>query len=429
MSVNPSVTTALSLESWRRTFGHHPWHFWGMADSNVLRVTADCASVVKQYAWQEADSAGRQDIQFAIFAAEKLLAEYLSFKPGALYSEATVDWPRPGDQRMRRFGYGDSQGRWMNVALPEAQLIAIGVEARTLQGTVAVNYTDPNNDGVNELATMSVATSVTNTEEIAVYFIAADRLYGDPVSEQYRIRPLNVTIANGTATIKGPAYLFVRPSNYETVAPQDNDIDLDPADAGVLASSVEVYRRYTDPNGQTVTDSQGIIIWETRPCHGWWCSCGCSGASQGSPYDPDATARAVARVGIRDAERGIVLPAGSVYNATDGVWSSYPGMCSEPDRVLIRYLAGIPLVNGDMRSDWAVVTARLAAAELARHICDCQQSNRALDYWQTDLALTSDTESFNLSPGDLDCPWGTRRGHLQAWKFVQRMERVRGFTE
>lgn len=430
MTLNPPVTTALSLESWRRTFGHHPWHFWGMADNNVLRVTADCASVVKQYAWQEADSAGRQDIQFAIYAAEKLLTEYLRFRPGAQYAEATMPWPTPGDKRLQRYNYSDPQGRWLSVPLPEAQLIALGVEARTLQGNAAIAYTDPNGDGVNELATISVVTTVTDPQEIAVYFQASDRLWSDPVSEQYRIRPLTVSIAAGTATIKGPAYLFVRPVNYDTVAPQENDIDLNPADAGVLAASVEVYRRYTDPNGQTVTDSQGVIIWETQPCHGWWCSCGCGTPAQGSPLDPAATAQAVARVGIRSADRGVVIPASSVYDATAGTWAAFPwSFCTPPDRVTVRYLAGIPLVNGDMRSDWALVTARLAAAELARHICDCQQSNRALDYWQKDMAITSDTESYGISPGDLDCPWGTRRGHLQAWKFVQRMERVRGFTE
>lgn len=430
MSTLPPVTTALSLEGWRRVFGHMPWHFWGMADDNVLRVTADCASVVKEYAWMQADSAGRQDILFAIASAERILTEYLSFRPGAVYAEAAMPWPRPADARMVRNGWSDPQGRWMNVALPEAHVIALGVETRDLIATVSVTYSDPNGDGVSELATITTPTSVTDADQIAVYFQASDRLPGDPLSEQYRIRPLSVSIAAGVATITGPSYLFVRPINYQTVAPQDNDIDLDPADPGVLASDVSVYRRYTNTAGQTVSDSQGVIIWETRPCHGWWCCCGCQDANQGSPYDPAATAQAVARVGIRDAGRGVVIPAASVYDSTAGTWATFPwSFCTQPDRVLVRYLAGIPLVNGDMRSDWAMVTARLAAAELARPICDCVESNRALAYWQTDLAITSDTESYTVSPADLDCPWGSRRGHIQAWRFVQRMERVRGFTE
>jgi hypothetical protein len=429
MPTNPPITTALSLDTWRRTFGFHPWHFFGMADADVIPVTPQCPTVVKQYAWQNTDAAGREDILNAIASAEQKLLDYLRYRPGAMYSEATLPWPQPGDHRLARWGYSDPQGRWMNVPLPEAMLQGLGVEARTLLGTPAITYSDPNSTGINTLATVTVATTVTDPDEIAVYFQASDRLNGDPVSEQYRIRPVRTSISGGTATIRIPAYLLVRPINYETISPTANDIDLDPATVGVLAVNLEVYRYYTDPDGNTVATSQGVITWETRPCHGWWCCCnGCSGASAGSPFDPNATATAIARVGIRNAERGVVLPAASVYDATSATWAASPS-CQEPDRVTVRYLAGVPLVNGDMDSKWATVVARLAAAELARPICACQEANRELYRWQFDAAIQSEVESYQVSPEDLLCPWGTRRGHIQAWRFVQRKESVRAFTE
>jgi hypothetical protein len=423
----PPVTDmpALSLEGFRRVFGFHAWHFWGMADQDVLRVTADCPAVVKQYAWQNTDALGRSDIVEAIRSAERLLLDHLRYRPGAQWAEATMPWPRPGDRRMARFGSADPSGRWLSVALPEAEVQALGTLARTLIGTPAITYSDPNNDGVDELATITIATTVTDTDEIAAYFQASDRLYSAPVGEEYRIRPLTVAIAAGTATITAPAWLFVRPVNYETVSPQDNDDDLDPAIAGVLATAVEVYRLYTKPDGQTVTDSQGVLTWESRPCHGWWCACGCNGST-----DPAAYAQAVARVGFRDAGRGVVIPGEAVYDATSATWAATPwDLCQEPDRVTVRYRAGLPLVNGDMRPEWATIVARLAAAELGRPICSCQVANRELDRWQQDLAETTDTQSFALSAGDLDCPWGTRRGHIQAWRWTQRRERVRAFTE
>jgi hypothetical protein len=279
-----------------------------------------------------------------------------------------------------------------------------------------------------------VVKTVTDRDEIAVYFGASDRLDGDPVSEQYRIRPLKVSISGGVATIVGAAYLFVVPAAYETLSPTQNDADIAP-DTGItgdFAQTVEVYRRYTDAAGNTVATSQGVIIWETEPCHGWWCCCSaCSGASaQGSPFDPDAVSQAVARIGIRSKERGVVTPAASLYDATSGTWAAFPSTgCATPNRVTVRYLAGVPLVNGDMNSAWATVVARFAAAELARPICACQEANRELYRWQFDVSIQSEVEAYQISPGDLDNPWGTRRGHIQAWQFVQRMERVRAFTE
>lgn len=433
MNTNPPIITALSLETWRRHFGFHPWHFWGLADDDVIEVNAQCPTVVKQYAWQQVDAVGRYDILQAIQAAEQKLLDYLRFRPGAMYSEATMLWPRLGNNYLARRGYSDPSGNWLTIPLPEAMLQAVGVEARTqIGGTHAVAYTDPQGRGISTLATISVVTSLTDPDEIAVYFQSSDRLDGDPVSEQYRIRPLKVSISGGIATIVGAPYLFVRPENYETVSIAQNDADLDPAASGVLATQVEIYRRYTDPDGQTVTTSQGAIIWDTDPAHGWWCCCSsCSGASaQGSPFDPNAVSQAVARVGIYSSERGVVVPAASLYDATSGTWAAFPSTgCATPSRVTVRYLAGVPLVNGDMRSDWATIVARLAAAELARPICACQEANRELYRWQFDAAIQSQVESYQISAEDLLCPWGTRRGHIQAWRFVQRMERVRAFTE
>jgi hypothetical protein len=78
MPTNPPITTALSLDTWRRTFGFHPWHFFGMADDTVIPVTPQCPTVVKQYAWQNTDAAGREDILNAIASAEQKLLDYLA---------------------------------------------------------------------------------------------------------------------------------------------------------------------------------------------------------------------------------------------------------------------------------------------------------------------------------------------------------------
>jgi hypothetical protein len=120
------------------------------------------------------------------------------------------------------------------------------------------------------------------------------------------------------------------------------------------------------------------------------------------------------------------------YNTTTGIWteSSIPP-CNPPDRAVIRTLAGYPLAaNGQMDPFWQTVIARFAAAELARPICGCDDANRELYRWQFDLARTSGAgdEAYGaISQDDLNNPYGTRRGHVFAWRAVQSRQPWRGF--
>jgi hypothetical protein len=421
--------TGLSLEEWRMAMGWHPYHFWGMADNDALAVTAQCDAVVYGYAWQMDQIAGRYEITQAIARAEQKLLQELHYRPAPVYTEATLPWPPLGDPRMARLGPADAQGRWLPVNLPEGEVRAIGTESRTLIGNTAVTLSDSDGDEVNDRFTATIATSVTDVTEIACYFVAADRLNGDEVSERYRIRPLDVQIAGGVATIRGPAWLLVRPVQSEGFrqAPKN------PNSAGVLATQIAVYRRTTDASSTAVATSQAVITWETRPCHGWWCCCGCqdtAAAYAGSPYDPAATAQAVARAGIRNARTGTVFAAEAAYDATSGTWSALDWLvCTQPDRVTVRYLAGRPLSNFRVDGALAQVTARLAAAELGRPICACDNANREIYRWQVDLAFSGpNDETYQIGPGDLDNPYGTRRGHVEAWRFVQAQRRLRGTT-
>lgn len=421
--------TALSIEEWRMIMGWHPFHFWGMADNEVLAVTAQCDAVVYGYAWQDDQIAGRYEIAQAIARAEQMLLQELRYRPGPVYTEAVMPWPQYGDPRMVRTGPADAQGRWLSVDLPEGEIRAIGTETRTLIGNAAISLLDNDGDEINDRFSATIATSVTDVTEIACYFIAADRLNGDEVSERYRIRPLDVQISGGTATIRGPAWLLVKPIQSEgfRMSPKN------PTAAGVLASSIAVYQRTANAASTAVATSQAVVTWETRPCHGWWCCCGCQDASAayaGSPYDPAATAQAVARAGIRNARIGTVFGAEAAYDATAGTWSALDwSVCTQPDRLTVRYLAGKPLTNFRVDSALAQVVARLAAAELGRPICACENANREIYRWQFDLAYAgSNDETYQTSPGDLGNPFGTRRGHVQAWKYVEAQRRLRGTT-
>lgn len=425
MIIDP-VMPAMSLEEWRRHFSLHPWFFWGMGANSPagLKLTAQAGDILTRYAWQSDDATGREDIVEAIRSAERLLRHYLGYRPGPQYAEATVPWPRLGDTLRRRSGPRDARGGWLSVTLPEGMIQAIGVETRTLIGTAGVSYSDPDGDGVTELATITIATTVTDPAQIGVYVQASDRLDGDAVSETYRIRPVRVAINGGTATITAPAWLFVPPLNYDGTAVQP----LNPTTPGALATAVEVYQRTTNQGGTTVATAGAVVTWETRPA--WLCCAENTSAYGGSPFDPAAQATAVGRVDIRDARLGLVAAAPGAYDAATGVWTAPdPAVCWEPDRVTVRYLAGVASPDGQqLAREWQTVVARLAAAELGRPICAKQPSAKELARWQFDRSRSAgaNDEMYAVSPGDLDNPIGTRAGHIQAWKFIERVALTRG---
>lgn len=428
----------LPLDTWRRLLGFNPWHFWGLyASVGNARVTSECNDIVTEYAWQDVDSAGRAEIREAIIQAELLVHRYAGFWPAPRYDSATEPWPRLGDARLHRIGPIGADWRRLGVVLSgAAYLQAIGTESRAAIGTATTAggtlvYSDADSDGLLDTFTITLPVpggmSDLTTDQVAVYFAAADRVDSAPLGERWRVAPVQVTLSGGNATVRGRRWLVVRPGRYEGMDGEG----LDASDAANFVTSLEVYRRTTDPNGETLDRSQAVLEWETRPCHGWWCCCtGCTTATSpaSSERDPAAVARAIARAGIRDAEIGIVLPAAALRDATTGIWSEAGSGCWEPDRVIVRYLAGWPLANGQMAPDWAMAVARLAAAELARPICACDSSNKELYRWQFDLATAGDaSEQYQVDPGDLANPLGTRRGHLAAWKKLTEYEVTRGF--
>jgi hypothetical protein len=432
----------LPLDIFRSILGFHPWHFWGMADNSLLAVTSACNGIVTEYPWQATDAAGRAEIRDAIEQAEKLLAGYLGFYPAPRYTNQTVPWPRYLDASLSRTGPRDPTGRWLAVQLPEGQIRAAGVESLTAATLgAAVVLSDPDGDTYNEKFTIGpIPTTITDPAEVAVYFAAADRFDGpdfsSAVGDHWRIQPVNVTISGGNLTITGARWLLVPPLKYQGLVGIGSG--LNPATVGNVVTTLDIYQRTTNQNGITTNDAQTTIIWETHPWWpqaSWWCQCGCTTpvtAYGGSPFDPSAIAQAAGRVDIHNAESGIVAAAQAAYDATTGIFTALNwDVCTEPDRVIIRYLAGYPLASdGQMQEPYRTIVARLAAAELARPICACDEANRELYRWQFDLARTagSGDEAYGaVSAEDLNNPFGTRRGHVYAWKQVRNLRQLRGF--
>lgn len=427
MVLIPSLqsTPLLPLDLYRERIEHSPWAFWGLANT-IVPVTSACNGLVYEYAWQNANGVGRTEIRRALVDAQDLLADYLRYDVAPAYREDVVPWPRLNDAAWSRNQSIDQRGQYLSVILPRVNIREVGIQRTTLIGTPAVVYSDTTPlDGLNDTFTLTIATSVTDPDQLQVFVSAVNRFDGSSLSQRWRIAPVRVTISGGVATIVGKAWLAVRPVLYET-----QGAALDPSTAGNFQTTMDVARVYIDPNGITTDDSQATLLYEAIPCP-WFCvPC----TSLNISTDPAAVGAAIARVGIRNAQTGTVTPASAVYDATTTTWAA-GGCCwtcqPEPDRVLVRYTEGMPLVDHQMAAASQEVIAMLATAMIAGPICACKEANKRIGYLQFDLARSSGAggEAYGLISGeDLRNPFGTRRGQVLAWKRVSQQRSVRGFS-
>ncbi len=416
------MSNLLPLDLWRQHLGFMPWHFWGWGNNTKIPVDSACNDVLMEYSWQHADRVGRAEIREAIETAESKLRSTLLYSVAPRFEEFIVRYPQYQDARQHLdipVAPGDLS--WLTVQLPEGHIHACGVERLTAISNVAVVLTDADGDGLNETFTLGpIATTVTDVNEIAVYFAAADRLNGDPAGDTYRIEPIKVTIAGGFVTITGHSWMLARPILRERVGVAP----LDPDTAANFAATLDVYRRWVDPDGQQQENSQGVLIWETTP------DCDCAALSSYST-DPATVAQGVARVGIRDAIAGVVTPALAARNATTGNWYWVDSQtCKAPQRAKIRTYAGYPLVNRQMAPQFHTIVARLAAAELGRPTCSCQSATRELGKWQWDMTRIggANAEQYGTSLEIMNCPFGTLRGQVDAWRQIRELRLLRGIA-
>lgn len=417
----------MPLDIWRAQMGWSPWLFWGLADNRIIVDQSKCSGLLRQYSYQGSDAAGRQDLQYAIERAEEIARDYVGYWPAPRYVETEpLQWPRFNDASQVRYRNVDATGRRVAMLAPEFHIQAMGIEALAPVGlNEALTFSDVFSTGFDDTFTISIATTVTEPTQIAVYFSASDRFDDMATMDRWRIEPLTISIAAGVATIIGRRWLIVRPILYE--APTLNA--LNPTVAGNFATTLDVYQRTTNGDGNTIDTCQATLIYESSDCGGWGAGF-CIGALNGST-DPGTVGEVIGRAGIRDRTLGLITPGAAAYNVSTGLWvsSSACACYAEPDAVKLRYYAGHPLERGAMARKWQQIISILATAELKRRICACRETNERVHDLQQDVTLqATETERYQVSQRDLDCPFGTRHGHIQAWKLSSDSILRRGFA-
>ena len=429
-----STVTLLSLDRFGQLTGQNPPHFNGGRGETYFPNTNSCNDIFYQYMWQNQDNVSREEIALAIKQAEDQISTVLNYSPAPHWIEQEIrNYPQYFRPDAYSWGMSDVRGMPKSVQLTEGKFIEGGRRALTLvDDAVTVTYSDADNDGFDETATITASTSLTDKCEIKVYYA------GKEGAADWEIRPArSVTLSGGVVTFVFWSWQLFKPTLLDafprsTPPTNENPYGVQPVDIEDVASyvaTVDIYREYTDTTAVSATfywERVGLINAGLWPLGGWCCgSCGNSGCPACEFITQDGC------IIVKDANGTNVVPTPASYDSDNSQWDfSYLMACRNPDLVKFWYRAGEQsqdYLQGrtcDPLSNWyAEAIAMLATALVPRPFCTCNNSLTLTNQWQRDLSSTGSREagSFTVSQADLDNPFGTRYGAVMAWKKIGRM--------
>mgnify|MGYP006935492590 CR=1 FL=1 len=393
-------TTWLPLDDFAKIIGISPLSF-NQLHSNTLQLNTVCGDVFFQQDWQHSDRIGRDTIAQAIQQAEYDIAREFGAN---LMPDWTVEerlpYPQPAVPEM--FG-GAVNVRWMakSVEATKGLMLYGGVKTKAVvQAGAAVVRSDSDTDGYAETCTVTVATTVTDTNEIRAYYPSQS---GD---DGWEIKPIKVAISGGNAVITFKSWQIV-------AANQMDALDAQPLDADSAASyetTIDVYRVYNDPA------TQAQFIWENTPdC------CGCSTCAACQLNTQAACFH------IRDQRLGIIVPLPASWDVTNQEFTTQAwSACREPDQIRLWYRSGykddsLARPYAELSNYWKYAIAYYAASKFDRSVCGCSNVNQFIDKWRRDAAFSSQEEGgFTVTAEIASNRLGTSMGALYAWRTIQR---------
>lgn len=365
-------------------------------------TTGACDVPIFQHQYQR-DMLSRDEFSIAINEAEQMLAEHLNFWTYPRYTVGeAVKYPRPNDTKAYGGG-GNIHNQWKSARLDYGKIIGGGLFATAVIAmNQAVTRFDLDGDGIDEvfqITVLNVATDL-NVNEVAIYFVSADRVgINTDNGERWRIRPIHVSLSGSTLTIRGHAACIAKPTLYEGYDVESLDVTL----ATNFVTSVDVYRVYLDDSATVNSMFQGQAIWENLDCDEPPC---------GVSYYPVC-------LGARNAELGYVS-----FNWTQS--GSVP-FRYDPDRMVVNYLSGVPLVDDQTQRPYGEMVAQLATSLLPSRHCGCDRADKIIAFWMQPIYQSDGENDVNFAPDDAaDNPFGVARGAVYAWRSVLQRRQLRG---
>lgn len=391
------IITWLPLEDFFRILGINPLAA-NQLFSNTLFPNNNCEGVMFQNAWNHSDRLSRNDIAYAIQAAEREIAQEVGY---SLIPDWTIDerltYPRSGTPGYFGSWGTNPQGQYKSVEALRGHLISGGVRAKTLiQAGVAVVRTDTDVDNYNETATVIVATTITDTNEIHLYYPAKSG------HDHWEVRPITVSISGGFATITFKSWQIVAANQQDALDAQP----LEAEDNSNYETTVDVYRVYNDPSTQVQ------FMWEGGGCGS------CPACEFGTQYGC---------FHLRDPRLGMLAPTPGTWNSSTSEFDCAEwSVCREPDQVRLYYYSGWrdqsstrPYV--EMPPYWKNAVAFYAASKLDRSTCGCNNVQVYIEKFRRDAMFSSQEDgNFVITPEFAANRLGTSVGALYAYRRIHQ---------
>jgi hypothetical protein len=303
----------------------------------------------------------RQQVADSLATAQQMMEDLLGYPLCPTWITGTI--PDSGDAR-----YTDQQAAVGNpITTAWGHVLQAGVMAESvIDDDATVDYT------VEPAVIGPIATSVTDTAEVKVYFPDSDRI----------ITPSRVVISGGSLTIYVPRCRLVDPDLLSTIT---GSVGVEYDDTDNFVTVVDVHRVYNDP-------SINAYLVREHSCDALCTAEGC------------ATQTDAACMIIKDPIIGIVRVHPATYSS--GWTQIAPQYCW--NHVRLNYQAGLRTVNRQLEN----VLVRLAHSLMPEEPCGCEATQRL---WMRDRKV-----SEVLSREMLNCPWGYSAGALFAWAWANQ---------
>lgn len=381
--------------------------FSGVA-TNSFYYRIACQNPVPRYTWQIPTQSSRLEIASEIATAELEVAEYLGYNlaPDFLTHEI-VDYPS-------EYLVEDTPGWWglrgqKAVLLNRGKIISGGARAVSLVDTVSAGdglaYSDPDGDGFSEVATISVATALTDVSEVQVFYS------GHGGAPEYEIgKPFYASISGGVYTAKFYIWQLIDPDVDAGWPDEGGFVATDMTESANLVSSIDLYRVYVD-----TTESYVRIF-----------------AQDNYYLYPDQVRGTDGVFAIHDSERGWVIPTPATYDAGEGVWNTTSCALSGPTRVRVSYYSGdisqaflARRTVDPLKDEYARAVAYIATARLKQPPCPCPEPLHMYQYLSEDMARFARSGGFLMTRTAHNSEFGTRVGEVEAWKMINRTHEPR----
>lgn len=388
-----STYTLLPLDRAAEILQLDKLHFASMK-SNYYVINFDCDDVWLQFDYQNTGKVSRDALARAIRQAEDRVAQLLGYSLAPMWIEnephELINKYKPDMYPSMFNTYGNPR----SVFTDWGYVIEGGVRATSvIELGATITYSDIDGDGYDETATVVVVTTVTDPEEICIFFP------GKLAKDTWEIRPTDVTISGGNATIVYQRHQSPLPELWEKMDQDVSALMINADDDANFLTELDVYRVYNDPSTQLTFYGRGS--------------------------KPGSLTSDTGAFTIVDERRGIVEYQSATWDDALLEFKStgYANCNGDPFKLHLSYRAG--LVNWDMDyphkqfdPTWENMLMYYALTLLDTEICGCSNFVENAKYKRTDLSKREGSTSYSISFDDLKNPLGTTMAGIDLWRYI-----------